>query len=36
MIKKYVFVALIAALALTSSAGFAEEPKELTSLLPRL
>jgi molybdate transport system substrate-binding protein len=30
MIKKYVFVALIAALALTSSAGFAEEPKEIT------
>jgi molybdate transport system substrate-binding protein len=30
MIKKHVFVALIAALVLASSAGFAEEPKELT------
>lgn len=30
MIKKHVFVALIAALALASSAGLAEEPKDLT------
>jgi len=30
MIKRHVFVALIAALVLASSAGFAEEPKELT------
>ena len=30
MIKKHVFVALIAALVLASSAGLAEEPKELT------
>jgi molybdate transport system substrate-binding protein len=30
MIKKHVFVALIAALVLATSAGFAEEPKELT------
>ena len=29
MIKRHVFVALIAALVLASSAGFAEEPKEL-------
>ena len=30
MIKKHVLIALIAALVLASSAGFAEEPKELT------
>lgn len=30
MIKKHVFIALIAALVLASSAGLAEEPKELT------
>jgi molybdate transport system substrate-binding protein len=30
MIKKHVFVALIAAIVLASSAGLAEEPKELT------
>ncbi|MDQ1261203.1 MAG: molybdate transport system substrate-binding protein [Euryarchaeota archaeon] len=30
MIKKYVFIALIAAIVLASSAGLAEEPRELT------